>query len=394
VALTTQPTASPTLTTRPALTPETGVAQAPSSQPVATPVVAQKPLPPEPLFKPESPIVQAVQPLKETGAFDELIYPMTPSTHAAIIRTRGAEGDVIESWSLQPPKQTATARFNHAAGQRDRYILSPDGDLLVRIVDWPKLSAQVWSFGRQQVIQSIDLDRRYGQGTLIGFANNRQFVLQWQQGADYGLEYLDAVTGRRLRQVVLPRGQRDLNGYAFSPDGRFIAMPVQYDQGAYIALYEFPGGQPGRRFKIEDIDPHGAVLPSGIAFSPDGRRLAVLFQQNGNGLLLCWHTAGVIPMVRYLYPNGFGFTNRHELTGTALQWLDGGAWLLWGRGIIDTDTGRLLGQIGLDDVLNQQWIEPGLVQLTVSSPDSSQRQLMQVRFSPDRLADAKHAAAQ
>jgi hypothetical protein len=399
LAMATSPTSPPALTTQPTHAPETVVADtsAPSgatTKPATTtrPTLVENTT--EPSFKPASPIVQGIEVMADIGEFDDVIYPLTPSTNAAIVRTRGSEGDVIESWSLNPPKREGTARFNHAAGQRDRYIISPDGDLLVRIVNWPKLAAQVWSFGRQQVIQSIDLDSRYGQGTLLGFANDRQFVMQWQQGPDYGLEYIDAVAGRHLRQVPLPRGQRDLNGYAFSPDGHFIAVPAQYDQGAYIALYEFPSGRPGKRFKLKDIDPHSAVLPAGIAFSPDGRRIAVLFQQNGNGLLLSWNTTGVIPPLEYIYPNGFGFTDRHGLKGTAIQWLDGGAWLLWGRGIIDTDTGRFLGQIGLDDVLDQQWIQPRTVQLIIPSAGGGREQLMRVRFSPDHLADAKHAAAQ
>jgi predicted Zn finger-like uncharacterized protein len=401
LAMVTAP-AEPSPASRPAQTVETVVAEppaapSPSLQPAATtqPAVGENEnQAKEPAFKPASPIVAAIDPLADVGDFDDVVYPTVPSTHVAIVRTRGSDGDVIESWSLDPLKKEGTARFNHAMGQHDRYIISPDGDLLVRIVNWPKLAAQVWSFGRQQVIQSIDLDGQFGRGTLLGFANSRQFVLQWQRGSEYGLEYLDAVAGRHLRQVPLPRGQRNLDGYAFSPDGHYIAVPAQYDQAAYIVLYEFPSGRSGTRFKLKDIDPRTAVLPAGISFSPDGRRIAVLFQQNGNGLLLCWNTTGLIPPLEYIFPNGFGFTNHRALKGTAIQWLDEGAWLLWGRGIIDTDTGRFLGEVGLDDVQNQQWIKSRTIELTMPSDDPGKQQLVRVQFSPDHLADAKHAAAQ
>lgn len=345
------------------------------------------------VFKPASPIVRTIEPLSDTGNFDGVIYPSTSSNHMAIIRDRGTEGDVIELWSFGPLKKISEARFNHAPGMRDHYILSPDGDLMVRIVNWPRMSAQVWSFSRRQVVQSVDLDSRLGQAMLIGFANDTQFVVQWTQGDLSGMEYLDAVTGRHLRQVNLPRGRRQVSDYAFSPDGKSIALPVQFDQGAYIALYEFPTGRPGRRFQLKDIDPHGNVQPAGIAFSPDGRRLAVLFQQNGNGLLLCWNVAGPVPPLEYIYPNGFGFIDRRELHGTALQWLDDTDWLLWGRGIIDADTGKSLGQVGLADVYNQHGVEPGVVQLVIPSAEAQLRRMVQVRFDSDHLASAKKAVA-
>jgi hypothetical protein len=321
----------------------------------------------------------------------------------AIVRSRGIDGDQIECWSLNPLKKTAEAQFQHERGAHDRYIVSPDGEYLVRVVNWPRLMAQVWSFTSQTVAATLDLKSANGTPELLAFVGPTQFLIQWQHGQSYAMEWLDVKTGQHL-----PRGSgmlpalpdRNLGGYAISPDGKLVAMPTRADVGQMVLFDPTRGAVVGRRLPINDIDPRYPNQPAGVAFSPDGKKLAVLFERNGNGLLLCWDIPSGKLIAEYTYPGGYGFTaqGRHAHAGRAIEWIGNDAWLLWGQGIFDTATGRLLGEPGLPDVTDQHLINPNTVLLTYPAapganhqPGAAQR-LAVMHLDLPKLAEAKAAA--
>jgi hypothetical protein len=114
-------------------------------------------------------------------------------------------------------------------------------------------------------------------GKTIALAGNDA-----RRGGPLAIAIWDAVTGRELRQIPTPapaQPQRFVGaqGLAFSPDGRTLALVM--DQR--VSLWEVSTGkQRCELARVPDAggmaeNPYQVTPPSAPAFSPDGRTLAV-----------------------------------------------------------------------------------------------------------------------
>ena len=85
----------------------------------------------------------------------------------------------------------------------------------------------------------------------------------------------DFETGKRISEIRLDRGN-DVIAVAFSPSGRYVACP---GQGPMVHIWELASGNRvlSLRRKLAIEDPHRDGICT-LAFSPDGRRLAVADQ--------------------------------------------------------------------------------------------------------------------
>jgi eukaryotic-like serine/threonine-protein kinase len=82
-------------------------------------------------------------------------------------------------------------------------------------------------------------------------------------GADRTAQVVDANTGKVLTSLPLPFYGRHV---AFSPDGKLLA--VAYGQDGRVRLYELDGGRPRPDFQVA-----GGKRVFGVSFAPDGKRL-------------------------------------------------------------------------------------------------------------------------
>ena len=114
--------------------------------------------------------------------------------------------------------------------------------------------------------------------------------------------------------------------------------------------------------------------PVGMAFSSNGAAIAAFFEQDGKGVMYSFATmAAGHPQhthtyaVRLPYPANVAST----FTGKTLEYVSPNEWLMFGRTLIDTETGKVLGGLQIDDVVSLSmdlWaidegltrIEPGL----------------------------------
>ncbi|MGH7215462.1 MAG: hypothetical protein ACREIT_11920, partial [Tepidisphaeraceae bacterium] len=253
---------------------------------------------------PESVVVEVVQ--SKLGVFDRIIYPFDDSGKwMAVVRRLGAGEDAVERWQLSPVmEKQGEVRFRHEPHVQDRYILSPNGDHLVRIVNWPRLSAQVWSFEAARVSRNIELDEKFGSPELVDFVGEDEFAIHWERGPTHGLEMWNARTFQRGKQVAVTAFDNSPGNLAISPEGRFIAMAAKGAGEAQLQIYDRVTTKALKRLPVISLDRRWPVRPSGLEFSPDGSKIAALFEQNNNGLIVCWKIADGRIVAEHIYPAG------------------------------------------------------------------------------------------
>src|SRR5262249_43342009 len=91
----------------------------------------------------------------------------------------------------------------------------------------------------------------------------------------YDLIVCDAARGTALRTIKGPRTNRWRNGsLTLTPDGKAVAVT---SQGKFVHLIDIESGKTVRTFTVENPE---SALPAaftpvlGVAFSPDGKRMA------------------------------------------------------------------------------------------------------------------------
>jgi len=324
---------------------------------------------------------------------DSIIYPATTSPFRAVIRARDADGMIpvelwdSRTWNNQPAPMPQTASFAPTSGVDPGFILSPDGRLLARLANFPHTLVQVWSFTDNRIIQTLPLDEN---AKLLGFTDDRRLALLTQQNGAAQLELWNTATASRVRETSTPPVASEVcTGRAISPDGRYFAVatghletagrshgdtPLSPQNVAGLAIYPLDTLNP-RNTRFAGWDPKYPVSPNGMSFSPDGSRVALLFEQSGTGLISCYHTDGVYrPIVEYSFP-GSPVPGRgtKPFTGTAIQWLGSAdshseLWLLYGQRIIDSATGTTQGDLPTTDAIEQH-VDGDTVELIIPAAD-------------------------
>ena len=293
----------------------------------------------------KSPFVASVTPIPLQGQISAVVAPLSPSPWAAVVRNNADTQDTVELWDLGAGQKKAEASFTHEAGAQQDYAISPDGEYLARIVQFPKLGVRVWSAKTAADLRGVVLNESLGKPTLAGFLNGEKFAIIWDRGTDEGLEIWDAASGQRARQVPFQPYHRTINNGLTSPDGReFACTSAHIPRGSpQVDFYNLYGVAGMRRWhEIADVDAADVDAPAGMAFSPDGKKMAALFAKQGAGFIICWRVADARPLGEYevAVPAAGG------AMGRGLDWVhNGAAWLVMGNTLIDPSSGKALGQL-------------------------------------------------
>jgi hypothetical protein len=217
-------------------------------------------------------------------------------------------------------------------------------------------------------------------------------IVHWRRGNDCGIEVDDVRTGHRLRQFDLPPHVDTEGAIALSPDGKLIAVATTFDDAnrheAQLQLIDIAGIKQLRRFAIASLDPHQPVDPTGIAFSPDGDRVALLFEHAGNALIAGWKVNETRQYYEHLFP-GSSFHEEGALpfTGQPILWLpDGNAWLLYGHAVVDNESGRVIADLGIKKITQQHVAGHDLLALECAGSPSQELQMLLVSLDAAKLA--------
>lgn len=366
--------------------------------------VQPEPLPPQPRLnrtgprvpESDSPVVASVEML-DLGPLGEILYPLVGADAVAVIH-RGAEEDEVVSWSLQPLKPRAPARFRHEPGLREKYVLSPNGELLVRLAKWPELAAQIWSFEDKQ-LKSQPLKPGTQRPELIGFTTPTTLLIKYQDRADMGIGICNIKTHLTKSFLAPASGAGGLcppESIAFSGDGRFMALAYRDGGRALVQIFDVEQAKPLRWFVIPGVDATKSVEPAGFAFSPDGTRLAMALEEFGQGLVLVWNLKSPVDrtqlIAKNIYPAGYGYAapGDHSTPAHGLLFVRDDVLMLHGQGFFDLETGRLMAEIRGPEVMDQFLIGRQTVHL-VLPPAPDGKQVAVVQLDLDKLTQAREA---
>lgn len=330
-----------------------------------------------------------VEPLKDVA--QEVVFPDTvppDGTPVVMATVRAASGsaaaqqDRVQLWIAHGGGTDWRPHGNplfisRPSNEPVKYHLSPEGTRLAYLTNFPKLAVRVASF-ETGGFSDVPLALPQGLPRLIGFASPNIVAVHWESAGRSAVEVWNVQspggaaggTPKPLRQVEMV-GLTHAPGYfALSPDGRSLAVIARTMGSAKLNVY--PLVQPrggGRRggaadgvlsVGLDQVDlRHQDIRPTGLQFSPDGTRLAALFERPGHNeaLFVYWtikdNPASILELRRYEY---FGplqpAAGRPAFQDQSLRWMAGGRlWLIYGSALFDVRHGRVLGDLGIPDVV-------------------------------------------
>lgn len=352
--------------------------------------ISVEPAPPPPPPPPElSPIVRSIQTAPLEMNFEQFIRPMTESNFRAIARTDS--GNVqVQVWNIETSRQTGSTSF--ALGQQqweNQYVLSPDGNLLARVSEFPRLQVQVWNFSARQVTHFINLTERRGvKPELVGFVDPQRLLIRWQSGGGCTIEIRDiAAPAADPRLVELPSFELNGTTLVFGRQATLAAVATRVNQSPTLLVYSLESGQKVSEVTIESMDPRWPVTPTGMDFSADGTQVAMLFEQSGNGLLLSYQIDQPEgkKINEYVYPAG-PIRERGPVAfqGSSVKWLpDGKSWLLYGQAVFSVSTGQRIEGLEVPDV-ERAFVSADRVELVTRT--GGKRELQIVKLDLEKIA--------
>lgn len=346
------------------------------------------------------------------GCADEIaenhfVLPLVPSKFIGLVRNQPTGGAEIECCALSPYTRIGTLPLISPTEDSvglSRYAISPDGKQLLRLADFPHFQIEVESFDRPGEIlsktplvvsiapfneRSILPDRSFAP-QLLGALPNHQVLIRWsRQAADIEIlevwDYQQQVN--KLRRLARPATRAHPSGnYAVSPDGKWFAATASNARNL-LAMWVYSLGGPKQplTFSIPEMDAQRwDADPIGMAFSSDGRRLAVLFEHDAEGFIITWDVeAGrrvrdtVCPLPTARAVAQLGGSQR------ALSWLSDDVLLVHGVTLLQASTGAVIGSLTDDAVYAQQVADDHTIYLAY--PEGGSTRLATVSFDSNKL---------
>jgi hypothetical protein len=374
---------------KPATQPLPSVA---TSQPAPPPpqTVQTQPIPPDVAQQPAHGEIVASATVRITGETEPYVYPLLGGRAVAVVRASSrANEDRIELWSIADWTPLHEKSFARSALRADYFHLSPDGNLLARLTEFPVLGVQVYAFKEDELLRpSIRLDPAGAAPSIAGFIGPDQLLTFLINGPKSAAEVWDVRSAKRVRHLDVPGLRAQPGSFAVSRDGKQLAAIIREDASGPLLngrldVYNFSTQKLSRRIIIDELQWNPNVKPSGLAFNEEGDKLAALFEHQGQGLFLSWGPNSDIPEHQHLYPGGLVPENVNvgAFRGSSFALVEQGrSWLYYGASLFDTASGRELGRLGIERVISQKEISPSTVLLVQDGPTQGKSTLLEVKL--------------
>jgi hypothetical protein len=314
-----------------------------------------------------SPLVAEVRPLGAIKPFAAAVFPLTPSP--VVLVTRRAEsgaGDVGEVWDLTRFARVGAGPLPSGSAA---LALSPDGQTIARVTSFPSNGVETFGLGPARLPDHVPFPDRSKAGAkadgpgagaqpqVVGFAGDQRLIVRWTEAGRAWVQVLNLRTKAFGPPVELPEHVPTPGNQAVSPDGRYYAVAgTETDRlggtkRRVAAIVDLGFGK-GRNVPVEGVDL--SWQPSGVAFSPpDGRRLHVLFEQDGNTIILTPNVPNERPII---VPDGKVPVANRAAAGRLLPLADGRSWLVGGNAVVDSapPPRKLVGELGVGQPVGRQ----------------------------------------
>jgi hypothetical protein len=359
---------------------------------VQQPEVAEAP-PPEPKIS-ASPVISKTEIAPIKDPFDEVLRPLTDSDYLALLhKSTDISIDVVDTRSWKITGSTKFALDTDPAG--NHYVLSPDGKQLARIATFPRLSVQYRTLGGGLAAKVIYLDDKLGTPQLIGFIGSTRVLVRWQGSGISALEIIDVTSTSPHIRIDTPIFDNLPNALTISDDGTLAAITAKTDDFPTLYVYNLTSGKSAGSVRIASLDPRWPVTPSGMAFSSESNKLAVLFEAKGSGLLLSYQldraASAITPTGEHVYPSGvLPGADTHCFAKGAIAWLsDQQTWLVYGQGIFEAAQGSLVADLGITNVESVHVTPAGDIELIRQIEGTTQKQIAILHLDMSKISALK-----
>ncbi len=381
---------APPPATKPTRPPQTK--PEPDDEPVG-PRVDADPLP-EPLQPPADPHGTLPLPSADETRNNPVRYPWGPGPIVAVASAKRND-DVWQVWNLQSMKQLGTVPGPSGADLK----LSPDGTYAALPTHAPgsirTSGLEIYTIADGKALRKLPV--RGGNDSRIGitdFAGPGQFLSLQNAGQGGVATVWDVKTGEQICTFKTV-GHISHSSDALSPGGRYLAMFDSFDfQNHTIHVHEVTTGKVVRTIKPK-LPQASYYTCQGLAFSWDGKELAVLIDSDGSDYLHAWdfetgkRTAAhpfKPPLAKAANVPSPGFL------GT-LEWLpDRSGWFAYSQVMIDRERGNIIWNLPQKDPAKGLWVRRFLDAdhyATVVDKSPRQRQLEIFELPKDEIDAAR-----
>ena len=335
----------------------------------------------------------------EQGIYEQSLTPLTPSVVVALFRLPGIGGRTIECCRLTPTYRGLGAlplgdEGADATATAGRYAISDDGSMLLRLTNGTSASVAILPFrgpgGSVPLAIPADFaksaDALPATPELLGALPGRRFLVRWTSGDQADLQVYDfQASGGKLRTTI-KLGQSDWpNVFGLSTDGNSFAIAEREAEQTFVVVRNLAGaGVAPMLFDTSDGQDKTKWDCAGIAFSPNGSKLAVLMEHGTDGRVRSWQVAG-----EHAYADGTckvpsADEMLGQIKGRAFDWVTEGKWLVHGRTLLDASSGATFGALTDQVVTAQQMADDHTAYLSYLGVDGHPHMSV-VKFNPATL---------
>jgi hypothetical protein len=280
------------------------------------------------------------------GKNGSMVYPTTLSPYGVNV----SQGDTKERSELKLvdlrklEQVGSTLKLDKISPQKLR--ISPWGEVAMMDTTAVLPTVKVWSFEEGQPVQKVVLDPTNAAVQWFDFAAKGQLISR--KGSLW--EVWDIKTGKRIShfEYEIELSNRWIG---LSSGRNYLAMEENSNAGYFFLLWDLKTGKLAGQIRVQ-TEKEGFGICGGIAFSPDGKEAALLWQQGGGGQLARIQRfdiesgvkKGMHRLGKEVAQSDPGFMAGGMKT---LQFLpDGSGWLLSGHQVIDRETGKATHMVG------------------------------------------------
>lgn len=404
-------------TTQPGQAEANATTQPSTTQPqVATTTPAPKEV--APAFSPL--LTEAPAPLP-LGQIEDAFFSDQSGTNAGstavLAMTMHAEfGDAFDLWDASTGQWQKLKSINNIqpkTADKCGIVLhaTPAGLSMARIVEFPHTMAEIRPLtgdgaGDPSKFHTVDLDSAAGsvkgQASLLDITAGGLLITAIG-GNQPMMEAFNPIAGTstamQRRKTVslagLPPDARD--NVAVTADGSF-ATTIRYlatargtaTPGNYLVIDGLLN-QGGHTETPTGLQPSRAVVVNGLSVSPDGQKVALLYQEQGAGLIEIYRIPGGKKIGAQIF-GGPAAAPQRDFRGSALAWIaDGSALLVNGRYVMDADTFNEMGDLGVDNVRAAHVVDHGTL-LLLNKPGNGKMQVVEAKLDTTKFRATASAA--
>lgn len=320
-----------------------------------------------------------------------LVYPLAqPVGHfVAVSPDPTVNEDVMELFDASP--MASVGKMQMAREANASMALSPDGDLFARITRRPVYEIEARSFTKGTVMRKQIVDRAV-QTRILGFVSDSIFVVESRKFG-YTLELIDALTQKQIavwNDSILIRS-RTVAVYADpkKPEMSRVALVVRPAMAVQnpVLMVVTPSLRTAKPVTVDlgAVEESVVMNPTGIAFSADGRQVALAYESSGQVRVMvanlekrsfnCYSFGLPVnfpatPVAMGAMTPGVGMSDMSVEPAPAnhLSWVGADRWLYAGRLLLDGGSQSVVAVMG-DGCrsVEQQLIDKDRVQLLLNA---------------------------